>query len=340
MITGALRFRLPLAILVLFFWACSSGTATSPPASPTSVDSPRPTGLPFPSPNVEVLAPKARIPLSGGTATALAVADGALWVTHFEDGVLSRVDPASGVETGTSAVGPNGTSMTALDAKLWIARDSMGAGQSVLVVVDPPSGRVEQEIELADVCCQTASAGGSVWAVDPRGTLLRLDPATGEVVGKTSVKLDALNGHTDLAGDDRGLWIASDTTRLTRVDPDNGEVAKRVDVGGGIPMTLDGDLLWGASPHHLWAIDPATGRIALTFELEDTIETFSIAVTQDNIWLAARRPGRVGTVRRYDLATHELNGQAAVALPARLVFTFGGIWVLDAESNELLRFDP
>jgi streptogramin lyase len=329
-----------MVILVFIVGACSSRATTSPATSPTALGSPHPAGSSSPSPDVEALEPGARISLSGGTATALAVADGALWVTHFEDGVLSRVDPARGVETATSDVGPNGTSMTALEATLWIARESVGAGQSVLTVVDPSSGRVEQGISLPDVCCQTASAGGSVWAVDPRGTLLRLDPSTGEIVGKTSVVLDALNGHIDLAGDDRGLWIASDTTPLTRVDPNTGKVAERVDVGGGVPMTLDGDLLWGASPHHLWAVDPATGRVALTFELEDTIETFSIAVTGNAIWLGARRPGYVGTVRRYDLTTHVLTGQADVALPARLVFAFGVVWVLDAESNELLRFDP
>jgi DNA-binding beta-propeller fold protein YncE len=335
-----MRFRPSTVILVFIVGACSNRATTSHPASPTTLGSPHPSESSSPSPDIEAPESGARISLSGGTATALAVADGALWVTHFEDGVLSRVDPAGGVETGTSDVGPNGTSMTALGAKLWITRESVGAGQSVLAVVDPSSGRVEQVISLPDVCCQTASAGGSVWAVDPRGTLLRLDPAAGEVVGKTSVELDALNGHIDLAGDDRGLWIASDTTRLTRVDPNTGKVAERVDVGGGVPMTLDGDLLWGASPHHLWAVDPATGRVAVTFELEDTIETFSIAVTENAIWLGARRPGYVGTVRRYDLTSHVLTGQADVALPARLVFAFGVIWVLDAESNELLRFDP
>jgi len=267
-------------------------------------------------------------------------AAGALWVTHFEDGVLSRVDPAGLAETGTSEVGPNGTSMTALGTKLWIAREGMGKGQSVMAVVDTSSGLVEQGISLLDVCCQVASAGGSVWAVDPGGTLLRLDPAGAGIEGKTAVELDALNGHIDLAGDDRGLWISSDTTRLTRVDPRTGEVTKRLDVGGGIPMTLEEDLLWGASPHHLWAIDPASGRVAVSVELEDTIETFSIAVTGDAIWLAARRPGHVGTVRRYDLSTHVLTGQASVSLPAKLVFAFGGIWVINAESNELLRFDP
>jgi hypothetical protein len=214
-----------------------------------------------------------------------------------------------------------------------------GSGQSVLAEVDPSSGRVEQEIALPGVCCQVASARGSVWVADPTGTLMRLDPPAGRVVGRTSVELDALNGHIDLAGDDRGLWISSDTTPLTLVDPRTGTVAKQLDVGGGIPMTLHGDLLWGAGPHHVWAIDPATGRTASTFEVEDTIETFSIAVTGHDIWLAARRPGYVGTVRRYDLDTHALTGEAAVSLPARLVLAFRSIWVLDAESNELLEFE-
>src|SRR6185369_1211894 len=110
------------------------------------------------------------------------------------------------------------------------------------------------------------------------------------------------------AGDDRALWISSDATPLTRVDPATGEPAGELDVGGGVPMLLDGDLLWGASPHHVWAIDPATGDTEVSFELADTIETFSIAVTGDAIWLGARRPGHVGVMRRYDLATHELTG--------------------------------
>ena len=338
-ITGTTRPRLALVIVVLVMGACSSGRAAPPPASQTS-GSPQPTRSSSPSPPVEALEPVARTPLSGGTATGLAVADGALWVIHFEDGVLSRVDPAGGVETAASAVVPNGTSLTSLAGRLWIAHDSMGAGQSALVAVDPSSGRIAKEITVPGVCCQAASAGGSVWTVDPRGTLLRLDPSRGEIEGETSVELDAVNGHIDLAGDDRGLWIASDTTPLTRVDAETGKIVKRVDVGGGIPMRLQADLLWGASPHHLWAIDPATGRIALSFELADTIETFSIAVTDGAIWVAARRPGHVGTVRRYDQATHMLTGQADVALPARLEFAFGDIWVLDAESNEVLRFDP
>jgi len=343
---GVLRRSLVLAMAVLVLGACEtvgepptgSPSSTSPMASTTS--SPPAATSASPSSDVQTLEPTARISLSGGTASGLAEADGALWVVHFEDGVLSRMDPDARAEAGTSVVGPNGTSLTALDGKLWIARGSMGAGQSFLTVVDPSTGEVEQDIPLSNVCCQAASAAGSVWAVDPGGTLFGLDPDSGEVLHSIPVVLDNLSGHVDLAGDDRALWISSDATPLTHVDPASGEPAEELDVGGGVPMLLDGDLLWGASPHHVWAIDPATGDPEASFELDDTIETFSIAVTGDAIWLGARRPGHIGVLRRYDLATQELTDQAALGLPARVVLAFDGIWVLDAESNEVLRFDP
>jgi hypothetical protein len=190
------------------------------------------------------------------------------------------------------------------------------------------------------VCCQVAFADGSVWAIDPAGSVQRLDPVTGELIDSTPVEVDNVNGHVDLAGDDRALWVGSDTTGLTRIDPSGDTVAGHVDVGGGIPMVVAGDLLWGAGPHHLWAIDVATGEVRTAFELDDTIEMFSVAVTREAIWMAARRPGHVGVVRRYDLETHVLTGEAALALPARLAFAFDAVWVLDAQSSELLRFDP
>jgi streptogramin lyase len=345
-VIGVIRRGVVLAMTVLLLGACESvgepPTGAGAASSPTTSAAPASGSAASPSPSndVEGLEPTASIPLSGGTATGMVQADGALWVVHFEDGVLSRVDPEAETEAGTNSVGPNGTSLTALDGKLWVARGSMGAGQSFLTVVDAASGEVEQEIPLSNVCCQAALAGGSVWAVDPGGTLFGLAPDSGEVLHSTPVELDNLTGHVDLAGDDRALWISSDTTPLTHVDPSTGDLVDELDVGGGIPMLLDGDRLWGASPHHVWAIDPTTGDQQLTFDLADTIETFSIALTDDAIWVGARRPGHVGVLRRYDLTTHELTGEAAIALPARVVLAFDGIWVLDAESNEVLRFDP
>jgi streptogramin lyase len=341
-----MRRGLVLVMTALVLVACesvgepteSSSPAASAPDTTAAPPSPA-VASPPPSAGVESLQPTGTISLSGGTATGLVEADGALWVVHFEDGVLSRVDPESEVEA-TTVVGANGTSLTSADETLWVARGSMGAGQSQLTAVDPATGEVEQDIPLPNVCCQVAAAADHVWAVDPAGRLYRVDPIRGTLVDSRPVRLDPLNGHVDLAGDDRALWVSSDTTALTHVDPATGDAVEELDVGGGIPMLLDGDLLWGASPHHVWAIDPATGEQRTSFELADTMETFSIAVTGDAIWVGARRPGQVGVVRRYDLTTHVLTGQADAGLPARVVLAQSGIWVLDAESNQVLRFDP
>src|SRR5262245_23596400 len=124
-----MRRGLVLAMAVLALAACESeaepptgsALATSPPTT-LAPSSSTTTESPSPSSEVETLDPTARIALSGGTATGLVEAEGALWVVHFEDGVLSRVDPESAAEAGTTVVGSNGTSLTAVDGTLWVAR--------------------------------------------------------------------------------------------------------------------------------------------------------------------------------------------------------------------------
>ena len=112
-----------------------------------------------------------------------------------------------------------------------------------------------------------------------------------------------------------------------------------LDVGGGIPMAIAHELVWGASPHQVWAVDPASNEIRMRLPLENTIETLSLAVSGDALWVGARRPGYVGVVLRYDLASRRLTGEAAVGLPARLLPAFGSVWVVDWDANRLLRFD-
>ena len=174
--------------------------------------------------------------------------------------------------------------------------------------------------------------------MDPRGALLAIDPDGGRVVSTTTVAIDPAV-HIGLVGDDRALWVSSDTTALLRVDPATARVIASLDVGGGIPMALAHDLVWGASPHHVWAVDPISNEVRVRLPLDNTIETLNLAVTENALWLGARRPGYVGVVLRFDLTTGRATGEAAVSLPARLLFAFGSVWVVDWDSNTLLRFD-
>jgi hypothetical protein len=298
-----------------------------------------PSDPPTPQPSAAApLRPVASIPLSGSTASGLAEAGGWLWVTHFESSLLSQVDPRTGAETAVVEVGPNAGSVTAIADQLWIAHYTNQPEHAQLTRVDPQTAMVVARLQPPHLCCEVAGAAGLVWAVDPRGTLLAIDPLRAHVVSARTVPVDPAV-HIGLVGDERALWLSSDTTALLRIDPTDARVVVSLDVGGGIPMTMAHGLVWGAGPHHVWAVEPATNDVRVRLELTNTIETLSLALTADTLWVGARRPGSVGVVLRVDLATGRLTGEAAVGLPARVLYTFESVWVADWDTNRLLRFD-
>ncbi len=269
----------------------------------------------------------------------MALAYERLWVTHYESSVLSQIDPLLDRETATVEVGPWAASVSNIGGLLWLAHYTPRAEDSRLTALDPSSGAVVLGAAVPPLCCELAGAGGKVWMIDPGGALLALDPATGGVVSTTPVAL-APNVHMGLIADEWAVWLSSDTTPLTKVDPATGAVIAVIDVGGGIPMTVASGMVWGAGPHHVWAVDPFTDDVRVSLALENTIEVFSLVVTDDAIWAAVRRPGYVGRVLRLDRATGQLTGEAEVALPARIVLSHGDVFVVDWETNSLLRFRP
>jgi hypothetical protein len=293
---------------------------------------------PAPSGSAPRLRPAASIRLSGSAASGLAESGGWLWVTHHEASALSQVDPRTNAAVGVVEIGPNAGSVTAIGEHLWIGQYTTRPEDARLTGVDPRSGVVVGRLQPPHVCCELAGASGRVWAVDPRGALLAIDPVRLRVVGSTPIAIDPAV-HIGLVGDERALWVSSDTTALLRVDPASARVVASVDVGGGIPMAIARGLVWGAGPRHVWAVDPATDTVRVRLALENTIETLSLAVDGEALWVGARRPGHVGVVLRVDLATERLTAEAPVGLPARLLQAFGDVWVVDWDSNSLLRFD-
>lgn len=319
-----MRRTSPLSVLALLLHGCAGSEGPGPVrASPSTPPT---------------LVPSASIRLSGSAASGVAAAGGWLWVTHFGASTLSQVDPRTNAEVAVVDVGPNGASVTAIGSQVWIAQYTTRPEDARLTWTDPLTATVLGRLTLPHLCCEVAGAAGRVWAVDPRGALLAIDAAEGRVASRTPIAIDPAV-HIGLVGDERALWVASDTTSLLRIDPARAAVTASIDAGGGIPMALANDLVWGAGPHHVWAVDPVSNAVRVRLPIEDTIEILNLAVSGDSLWIGARRPGHVGVVRRFDLATGRQTGEAAVALPARVLSAFERVWVADWETNRLLRFD-
>jgi streptogramin lyase len=124
---------------------------------------------------------------------------------------------------------------------------------------------------------------------------------------------------------------------MQRVDPKTGKVTA-VEVGGGVPFLVQGGRLWGADPGAVWALDPATGKVAQRIVLTNSAEVMALAVDGGTLWAGIRHPGRVGAVLRIDLSTGQVLAELRdITVPARIELGHGSVWVTDSGSNLLYR---
>lgn len=161
------------------------------------------------------------IPL-GHDAAAMAVADGALWVTSTADGLLLRVDA-------------DGTVTTALEGLAQPFYVSAGLG-SLWVSLH-------------------GTEDAAPAATEP--TVIRVDPQTLEV--QAEIAAGAVGRFGEVAADETGLWVRSATTFLARFDANTYAPVEVIDATkGGGSVIVAFDAVWASSFDfgHVWRIDP------------------------------------------------------------------------------------
>ena len=127
---------------------------------------------------------------------------------------------------------------------------------------------------------------GDLWAITADGRLLRFDTRTGDTV--SDVRL-ALPGARDLSNGPGDALIATAPGALARVEPYSGRVLWRTRLGGRVDVwTAAGGLIWvrssGQGHDRLSALDPDTGRVLTTVELDD-FGGAGLAAIDDELWL-------------------------------------------------------
>ena len=326
-----IRLGTAIAVCVALLVACGPVASTAP--SPRASASPAPRS----SAAGATAGDAVRISLSGAAPDALVLVGDRAWVLAGEGGTLMEVDLAERRELRSIDVGFGATHLAVLDdGTVAVGRfDDSGSG-SYLVLVDPRSEAV-RGVATGALGGLALGEGGFLWALERADRLVKVDSATGEIVGHVAVDIGE-NVHTEVQWGAGSAWVGSDGTPVFRVDGDDLALAATTEIPSGLPFLFEGGLVWGAGSAALWAIDPATNNVVVDVPLEDVIEILGMAVEDKDVWLAVRRPGHVGRVLRLTLPGGHAVGEFEVDLPAAVKLGADRAWVASYLGDELVGF--
>jgi streptogramin lyase len=279
------------------------------------------------------------IDIGGGEVLGLTIHDDSVWAISFLEGAISKIDPNTGEVVLTERLGSGAATVLSTGQQLWVAGYGMSSG-SKLLRVDPATGEIVARVSPGEVCCDLATGAGLIWAIDPRGDLLGVDPTRNTVAARFAVPFDP-GAHTNVVFGGGSVWVGSDGRDLVQVDPATGALEGTIDTGGGPPFLVRGGLVWGAAPDLIWAVDASKGEVVRSIPLDDSIEVISLGIGFGSIWAGIRHPGYVGAVLRLDPSTGRVIADLSdVDIPARIAIGFDSVWVSDSGSSNVYRIAP
>ena len=140
---------------------------------------------------------------------------------------------------------------------------------------------------------------GSLWlgiCTSPP-SLLRVDPATGQIVATVTLPVSGLAEESSVAAAEGSVWLLSSSASIVRIAPKTGKIVTTFDVpSGAAGVRAAFGALW--VPDHdkgeLLRIDPDTGKVT------DTIEVGAgprfLAVGEGSVWVLNQADGTVSRV--------------------------------------------
>ena len=247
----------------------------------------------------------------------------------------SRLRPCPSRYTPRLALGRHTLRVRAFDP-----RGRLSPPTSARVSVVRPLPRADQTIRVGTDPYNVAEGFGSVW-VTVSGGLVRLDPATGDVVAR----IDLGGRPWGVATAGGAVWIANETDgTITRVDPSTNAIVWRARLDtdplpttSPVGVAFGGGSLWAADrgSDRVWQLDPATGAILGVAHVGDAHEFVGFA--EGGVWVSSED----GTVGRLDPASGAVTKLIAAGNDADFLgFSPGSVWVTNYRSEFLWRIDP
>jgi hypothetical protein len=181
-------------------------------------------------------------------------------------------------------------------------------------------------------------AFGSVWAVDPNGRLVRIDPASQEVLASIDVP-----ARTNVVAGAGSLWVGDDA-EIQRIDPRSGDVVARIplrtprgDTFVIFDMIFTGRYAWGVGVEGLLRVDLRSNRADRFVPVEGAGLIRGATVDGGVLWVIARND----RLQRFDPQTGARLGSVRVSWPPDAsVYSEHGVALTSSRVNgRLARVD-
>ncbi len=241
----------------------------------------------------------------------------------------------------------------ALDGVVWISGVQPG-----IVGYDAATGEQRAAAETSDVMLAMDAGFGALWAVEASDgqypdTVLRIDPATGQVTARVPAPEPGVLPESSLAVTDDAVWALigqyedPEDRSLTAIDPTAGTVRDVFPAPPGAAAVRGGfGSLWvSVANGSVVRMDPADGSTQATIATGEGSRFMT--VTDDAVWVLDNVDG---TVSRVDPDTDEVVATVTVSAGSveggDIAAGEGSVWArtteelateVDAQTNEVVR---
>jgi YVTN family beta-propeller protein len=339
--------RHTLVVVVLLAAAACSGSGDTRSTSRSTQPPPTPSGTSATVPAFDRGRFAAVIPLPG--AGSMTVADGILWVLDASGMVVRIDPQTNAVVGKPLRAPADAVAIAVDQGALWVTSVAPGdlgvAGEDAVTRIDLASGRRMATITVRRAPLDVAATPGAVWVTNSGGggdSVARIDPRTSRVAGRP-VRTGA--SPQSLAVGGGSLWVANhDARTVTRVDPASGKVVADIPVPSEPHRVAYGaGAAWVGNWHDnsVSRIDPTTNRVVGS-PIPIGFHAGNLAVGVGGVWVTSdyrvdAAPEDVVVVRIDPQTNRAVETIAVGGHPIDVAATESTIWVSVANPGTLLR---
>ncbi len=164
---------------------------------------------------------------------------GAVWVTGYDNGTVTRIDPTTRTIERVFETAGNPAGLTSCGGLIWVGH---GRRATWLTSIEPATGKVRRIDVATTGPAWPRCVRGDLWVVAPKA-VLKVDARSGKVLGR----LRAGATPAEAAGAPDGLvWVTDkELSRVLRIDPERVEIIDSFAGGpGAFSLVRTGSAMW------------------------------------------------------------------------------------------------